>query len=57
VPAGAAIKGTYMLGILIGVIFGIVELFKYLKLTDKIMSIFNLLWGKINLIIETIRNI
>jgi len=57
VPAGAAVKGIYLLGILIGVVFGIIELFKYLKLTDKIMQIFNLLGGKIYLIIETIKNI
>ncbi|MDR2596055.1 MAG: hypothetical protein LBC76_01920 [Treponema sp.] len=39
-PAGTTIKGTYILGIFIGVIIGIIELFKYLNIHEKIKYLF-----------------
>jgi len=49
-PAGALIKGTYILGILIGIIIGIIELSKYLNVPGKLTSL-------INMIIENIKSL
>jgi hypothetical protein len=49
-PAGALIKGTYILGILVGIVFGIIELFKYLNIPGKLTTL-------INIIIENIKNL
>jgi hypothetical protein len=56
-PAGALIKGTYILGILIGIIFGIIELSKYLNVPGKLTTLINIITGKFNMIIENIKSL
>jgi hypothetical protein len=42
-PAGSVIKGAYILGILAGIVFGIVELFKYLNIPEKLTALINII--------------
>jgi hypothetical protein len=50
-PTGAIIKATYTFGILIGIVIGIITLFKHVNISDKIMPVINLLREKINIIV------
>jgi uncharacterized membrane protein len=57
IPAGPVIKGTYIFGILVGIVIGIIELVKYLNIPEKIMGIFNTAGDKISFLFETLKNI